>query len=152
MTGSGTHTTEDRLTLRSQLSELSQLPAWIERLALEHAIPQDTQFSMNLCLEEVLSNVIRHGYSGSPDHFIDIRFTNPSENRFVLIVEDYAPHFNPLDAPRLPAIGALDEERIGGQGIRLLRRFAETLEYQAMPSGNRLSMGFSAGDSTTMSH
>jgi serine/threonine-protein kinase RsbW len=149
MTGSGTHTTEDRLTLRSQLSELSQLPAWIERLALDHAIPQNTQFAMNLCLEEVLSNIIRHGYSGSPDHSISIRFANPREGHFVLVVDDEAPQFNPLDAPELPAIDALNEERIGGQGIRLLRRFAESLQYQPTPSGNRLSMGFSTDDSAT---
>ena len=141
---SGAHTTEDRLTLRSQLSELSQLPAWIERLALEHAIPHDTQFAMNLCLEEVLSNIIRHGYAGSPDHSIAIRFTKSAEDRFVLAVEDDAPHFNPLDAPELPTVGTHDQEGIGGQGIRLLRRFAETLEYRATPSGNRLIMSFSA--------
>lgn len=147
MTGSGTHTSEERLTLRSQLSELSQLPAWIERLASEHAIPQDTQFAMNLCLEEALSNIIRHGYSGSPDHSMSVRFMNPAESHFVLVVEDEAPHFNPVDAPELPAVGVDDQEGVGGQGIRLLRRFAETLEYQATPSGNRLSMGFSAAGS-----
>ena len=142
MTGRGTHTTDERLTLRSQLSELSQLPAWIQRLALEHAIPRDTQFAMNLCLEEILSNIIRHGYSGSPDRSIDIRFINPAEGHFVLVVEDEAPHFNPLDSPGLPAINTLNEERIGGQGIRLLRRFAETLEYQATVSGNPTEHGF----------
>jgi len=147
MTGTGTHTTEERLTLRSQLSELSQLPAWIARLALEYAIPQDTQFAMNLCLEEVLSNIIRHGYSGSPEHSMSVRFSSPREGQFALVVEDQAPHFNPLELPEPPAIGALDEDRVGGLGIRLLRRFSETLEYQATPSGNRLSMGFSAAGS-----
>jgi serine/threonine-protein kinase RsbW len=149
MTGSGTHTTEEKLTLRSHLSELSQLPVWIERLALQHAIPGSTQFAIHLCLEETLSNIVRHGYSGSPDHSMSIRFTSPAEEHFVFVVEDEAPHFNPLSEPELPGIGALDEERVGGQGIRLIRRFAETLEYQAMPRGNRLSMGFSAVGSAT---
>jgi anti-sigma regulatory factor (Ser/Thr protein kinase) len=147
MTGSGTHTTEERLTLRSRLSEMSQVPVWIERLAPQHAIPADTQFAMNLCLEEVLSNVIRHGYGGQSDRYIVIQFLNPKDGYFVFLVEDEASHFNPLEAPELPAIGALDEERVGGLGIRLLRQFASALEYQATPTGNRLTMGFSVAGS-----
>jgi anti-sigma regulatory factor (Ser/Thr protein kinase) len=55
-----------------------------------------------------------------------------------------APPFNPVISPELPAVSSLDEIRVGGHGIRLLRRFADALEYQTTPSGNRLSIGFSA--------
>jgi serine/threonine-protein kinase RsbW len=147
MTAKGTPTTEQRLTLRSQLSELSLAYAWVERLGSEYAIPNDTQFAMNLCLEEVLSNIIRHGYSGRPDGSINIRFTNPQEGCFVFVVEDEAPLFNPLEAPEPPPVNSLEEMRAGGRGIGLLREFAQTLEYQARPTGNRLSIGFRTGDS-----
>jgi hypothetical protein len=33
---------------------------------------------------------------------------------------------------------------VGGQGIRLVRQFADAVEYQPKASGNRLRMGFSA--------
>jgi anti-sigma regulatory factor (Ser/Thr protein kinase) len=49
-----------------------------------------------------------------------------------------------VDAPELPPINLLDEVQIGGQGIRLLRRFADTLEYRSTPTGNRLTIGFAA--------
>jgi anti-sigma regulatory factor (Ser/Thr protein kinase) len=147
MTGNGKDTTEERLILRSRLSELARLPGWIERLASRHAISANTQFAMNLCLEEVLSNIIRHGYSGKPDHSIAVHFASPRKDYFVIIVEDDAPPFNPLAAPELPALSSLGEIRIGGQGIRLLRRFADALEYQATPTGNRLSIGFTAAGS-----
>jgi serine/threonine-protein kinase RsbW len=147
MSGNGTDTTGELLNLRSRMSELAQLPAWIERLASRHAIPASTQFAMNLCLEEVLSNIIRHGYSGNPDHSIAVRFASPRDDYFVFDVEDEAPPFNPVDAQEPPAISSLDDIQIGGQGIRLLRRFADSLEYQATPTGNRLSIGFSAAGS-----
>ena len=103
---------------------------------------------MNLCLEEVLSNIIRHGYSGKPDHSIAVRFTSPREDYFVFVVEDEAPPFNPVDVTGVAAaLSSLEEIRIGGQGIRLLRRFADALEYQATPTGNRLSIGFTAAGS-----
>jgi RNA polymerase sigma factor (sigma-70 family) len=42
---------------------------------------------------------------------------------------------------------SLEEITVGGQGVRLLRRFADALEYQATPTGNRLSIGFNVSGS-----
>ena len=142
MTGNGNDTAGERLNLRSRMSELTHLYPWIERLASRHWIPANTQFAMNLCLEEAISNIIRHGYSGNPDHSIAIRFTSPREDYFMFVVEDEAPPFNPIESPELPPLSSLEEFAVGGQGIRLLRRFADALEYQATPAGNRLSIGF----------
>jgi serine/threonine-protein kinase RsbW len=144
MTGNGMDTTGERLNLRSRMSELTQLHPWIELLAARHSIPASTKFAMNLCLEEVLSNIIRHGYSGTPDHSIAIQFANPRKDYFVIVVEDEAPPFNPADAPELPGLRSLEEIQLGGHGIRLLHSFADALEYQAAPTGNRLSIGFTA--------
>jgi serine/threonine-protein kinase RsbW len=102
---------------------------------------------MNLCLEEAISNIIRHGYSGNPDHSIAIRFTSPREDYIILVVEDEAPPFNPVESPELPLLSSLEEIAVGGQGVRLLRRFADVLEYQATPTGNRLSIGFNVAGS-----
>ena len=147
MTGNGMDTTGERLELRSRMSELTQVLPWIERLAVRHAIPASTLFAMNLCLEETLSNIIRHGYSGKPDHSIAVHFASPRKDYFVFVVEDDARHFNPVDAPELPLLSSLEEIAVGGQGVRLLRRFADVLEYQATPTGNRLSIGFTAAGS-----
>ena len=133
MIGNGKHTTGERLNLRSRLSELTQLLPWIERLASRHTIPADTKFAMNLCLEEVLSNIIRHGYSGKPDHSIAVQFSSPREAIFVFVVEDEAPPFNPVDAPELPPLSSLEDPQIGGQGIRLLRRFADEPDTRRRP-------------------
>lgn len=138
----GIDQTQDRLSLRSQLSQMSQLPAWIEGLAARHGIPADVQFAIDLCLEEALSNVIRHGYAGMDDRSVNVHFSTPRDGFFQFIIEDEAPLFNPLDAPELPALTPDGDSRIGGQGIRFLRHFADSLEYEPTPTGNRLSIGF----------
>ena len=143
MTGNGKGTFEERLDLQSQLSDLARVPDWIERLAMQYSIPSRLQFSINLCLEEVLSNIVRHGYSSERDQGISLKFVNPRENYFVFIVEDHAPLFDPVHSPELPPLCPPDLGRVGGQGIRLLRQFADALEYEPLPTGNRLSMGFS---------
>lgn len=147
MTGGGKLMTGEIRTLQSRLSELALIHPWIDSLTLRYGIPQDKGFAMKLCLEEVLSNVILHGYAGHAEHFITVEFTNPKDGYFVFVVNDEAPPFNPVDAPELPVLDPVDVNRIGGQGIRLLRHFADTLEYRATPSGNQLFIGFSTASS-----
>jgi anti-sigma regulatory factor (Ser/Thr protein kinase) len=143
-TPSSASTAEERLALRSRLSDISLVPGWIEHLASQHDIPEATQFAINLCLEEILSNVIRHGYRGDPNHSMAIRFASAQPGQFVLVVEDAAAPFNPLAAPELPPPASLDDARVGGQGIRLVRRFADAVAYEPMPAGNRMTLTFRA--------
>src|ERR1700730_627917 len=111
MIANGTEQTQDRLVLRSRLSDMAQLPGWIEALGARHAIPADVQFAIDLCLEEALSNVIRHGYAGADNRRVMVRFTMPGEGYFNFVIDDEAPHFNPLDAPELPALSPDKDSR-----------------------------------------
>jgi anti-sigma regulatory factor (Ser/Thr protein kinase) len=132
-----------QLTLRSRIAELSLVPAWIEQLSVEHGVAPSTQFAMNLCLEEVLSNIIRHGYRNEEDHAINVCHVSSQNNSLVLAIEDEAPHFNPLTVNAPPVEETTDASRVGGLGLRLLRGFAERVEYEATPTGNRLTLAFS---------
>jgi anti-sigma regulatory factor (Ser/Thr protein kinase) len=146
MTSNTEDATVERLNLQSAISELARIPEWIERLAARYAIPNDMQFAMDLSLEEVISNIMRHGYAGQPNRPIRVQFSSPRASQFVFIVEDEAPHFNPLAAPELPCVDSQGQARIGGHGVRLIRHFAGSLEYQQLPGGNRLTLGFSRSE------
>jgi len=135
-------TTENRLILQSRLEELARVWPWLESLASRYKIPGKTQFAMNVCLEEALSNIIRHGYSNERPHSVTVEFANPQTGYFIFIVEDQAPPFNPVDAPELSVLDSFGEVRMGGHGIRLLKGFADTLEYRRTPNGNQLRIGF----------
>ena len=146
------HTQEEQLNLSSRLADLTRVARWVESLASEHGFSSELVFAVKLCLEEALSNVIRHGYRGDPDHAIAIHCSvrtvrQPAESagELVFAIEDDAPHFNPLEAVQAgdDASRTLDEIVPGGQGIRLLRKFAGSLQYEPLASGNRLIIGFS---------
>jgi serine/threonine-protein kinase RsbW len=134
----------ERLVLRGRLSEIARIAPWIESLASRHAISAKVQFAIDLCLEEVVSNIVQHGYQGESDRGVTVDFAVRDPQTFVFVVEDEAPRFNPLEASDLPPLNEQDGDRIGGQGIRLLRRFADTVEYEPTSAGNRLRMSFSA--------
>lgn len=138
-----THKAEERLSLRSRLADLALVWPWVDDLAAEHAIPEDTHYAINLCLEEALANIIRHGYAGEPNHAITISFTLDGKNGLTFIVQDNAPHFSPC-WPMEPQEQQSPINRFepGGQGLRLMRRFAGTLAHEKLSGGNRLTIGF----------
>ena len=133
---------EERLGLGSNTADLSLVAPWIERLGSEHGVPASTQFAMNLCLEEVLSNIIRHGYGNKPGSSIVVRYSLTPDKSHLLVIDDEAPHFDPLTAEESPVEDTLNGIRVGGLGLRLVKSFATNLQYESKPIGNRLSISF----------
>jgi len=136
-----------QLTLRSQLPELALVPPWVDALARQHAIPEKRCFAIQLCLEEALSNIIRHGYRSEPDRTLSITFASSSEAGLSFTIEDCAPPFDPTapEAMQEPAapLSLLDLEP-GGNGLPLLRKFSDSLRYERLANGNRLTIRFFA--------
>jgi anti-sigma regulatory factor (Ser/Thr protein kinase) len=137
---------EARLTLESRLADLARVCPWVDALAAEYAIPADTRYAIDLCLEEAISNVIRHGYGGEPGHPITILFMPDGQNGLTFVIRDNAPPFAPSEQGQLREADAppasIDQFMVGGQGIRLMRRFAGALVYEPLPGGNRLTISF----------
>jgi anti-sigma regulatory factor (Ser/Thr protein kinase) len=133
---------EARLSLKSRLAELTLVRPWVERLAAEHGTSEEKVFAINICLEEALSNVIRHGYKGEPDHSLTVDFSASADGGLVFTIEDSAPLFNACAFRERPAPASPDEIKPGGQGIPLMRKFAGSLRWEPLPHGNRLTFGF----------
>ncbi len=138
-----------RLTLKSQLDDMGALWPWVESIAAQYAIPADTVFGIHLCLEEAVSNVIRHGYGGQPGNTITVDYTLSDGHVLLFTVEDQAPAFDPITAPLIedqPVASPMDYLRPGGRGILLMRSFANSLGYERLENGsgggNRLTIGF----------
>ena len=55
-------------------------------------------------------------------------------------MRDNGPAFDPATAPPRPDGAALEQERPGGLGLVLLRRYARGLDYTRLPGGNRLRL------------
>ena len=133
-----------RLILQSQLDEIKRLWPWVDALGAEFTIPADTMFAIHLCLEEAVSNIIRHGYQGQGGRPIFIEFTPESGIDILFTIDDQAPPFDPL------AFGAGRQSKSqtdllepGGHGISFLRKYSGGLGYRRLPQGNRLTIRFS---------
>lgn len=133
--------TQARLELDSQLSALSLVPPWVDALADHYGLTSETRYAINLCLEEALANVVLHGFQNEPGHPVVIE-TSVDGGSLFFAIEDNAPPFAPVDPGERTGSADLETMQVGGNGIRLIHRFAATVAYEPLPHGNRLTLGF----------
>jgi anti-sigma regulatory factor (Ser/Thr protein kinase) len=132
-----------QIAISADLAELQRVSLWADAIASERSLQENTRFAIHLCLEEAVSNIIRHGCSGSAQPTaITIDCIESAEGGLVFIIEDSTAHFNPLLALPAPLLDADGQIPLGGRGIGLLRAFAGSLDYEPTATGNRLRIGF----------
>ena len=118
------------VTFANDQSEVGKLSRLVEAFGDVHDLPPQSIFSVNLALEEVVTNIIRYAYNdhGVP-HPIVVRLAF-EDGVLAAQVEDDGRAFNPLDAPPPDIDASLEERPIGGLGIHLVRSMMDSVEYR----------------------
>ena len=133
------------------MPEIATAARWIESLATELDLPGRLVFDMQVCLEELMSNIVRHGgvhpsstsYLPQADPALLISITvNVLADRIILAVEDNGRPFNVAQASAKLVDRPLEEVQPGGLGIHLIKSFADNLEYHRTEKGNRVTIEF----------
>jgi anti-sigma regulatory factor (Ser/Thr protein kinase) len=133
----------ETLTVRADLAELSRVNAWLALAGARLALPAGTIFALDLCLEEAVSNIIRYGLKAAPPERQTVQLTMSHEATLLrLMIEDHGPAFDPTQAPDPELPTQLEDAAIGGLGIHLMRRFAQSMRYQRQDGINKLILDF----------
>lgn len=114
------------------------MSAWWREWAAAAAFSSAIQDSGELCLNEVVANIIQHGGQANT---IDITFEADTGGVRMTIADDGKP-FNPATYSPAPLPSTLDEATPGGLGITILRSFAALLAYDRIDNRNTLSVTF----------
>ncbi len=126
-----------RLALQRNLEELQRMAVWVDDVAQRVGLPEALVFGLQLCLEEAVSNVIRHG--GVAAEWSEIRVSLVErDGAFAALIEDEGPAFDPTHQPTPEPVSSIDSAKIGGLGIHLMRQFTTRIDYWREGSCNRL--------------
>ena len=136
----------ETLVVQAEIAELARVGDWIETLGQRCALRQSVIFAMHLCLEEAVSNIIRHGFAESRDGDRESREVRLAvEERgdaIVLTVEDTGKPFDPFKVPPRAKPTTIENVSEGGWGIPLMTQFARRLAYERSEGINRLTLCF----------
>ena len=121
----------------NDLSEIPRVAARVEEFCVAREIPGKIIYRFNLSLDEVLTNIISHGLTqGRHEIAVSVALQN---GNLVAEVSDDGPAFDPLSAPAPDIRAPIEERKIGGLGIHLLRTLMDAVEYRRADGRNLLT-------------
>lgn len=134
-----------QIVIQARLEQLRDLEHWVERLAVQFLLPAVLVHRIDLCLTELVTNVISYGYPDGRIGDIRIRFWR-QPGQVVIGIDDDGIAFDPTshEPPGLPS--ALADAPAGGRGMRLVRHFSDQQQYRAAAPGNQLRLLFRAAE------
>ncbi|NLD57550.1 MAG: ATP-binding protein [Methanomicrobiales archaeon] len=123
------------LTIDSAIDEIPVVSERLETLMSGARFSPEAVLDTQLAVEEAITNVIVHGYKQKGN---EIRIAcQLIDGAIVIRITDSAPPFNPLSLPTPDLDSDVNERRIGGLGIYLIRRVMDGVEY-AYEGGNNV--------------
>ena len=123
------------LILKNEPAELERVLGFVSDLCARHGITPQTEFDLNLALDEIVTNVIRHAYPEGGEHQFTLQI-EVSDEEFVARFEDDGIEFNPLEHPAPDLTVPLGERQEGGLGIFLARQVMTSVAYQRSAGKN----------------
>jgi anti-sigma regulatory factor (Ser/Thr protein kinase) len=117
------------LILRNHVSEVGRLVDWVEAFGAEAGLPPDVTFRLTLALDEIVSNVLRHGFVDGADHRISVS-VRVEGGMVTAIVEDDGIPFDPHDAPAPKLDAPIGERTPGGLGVHLVKTTMDDVQYR----------------------
>lgn len=130
---------EKSIILANDISELSNLTAFIDEVGEAFSLAPDVVFNLNLVIEEAVVNVINYAYPKEEHQYIYLS-AKLHEDSIVLVLTDTGKEFDPTLAPEADITLSAEEREIGGLGIFLIRQIMNEVRYERIDGKNVLTL------------
>lgn len=123
---------EIQVQILSRPELLAPVRSMVNALAQDAGLDDISACHLVLAMDEALTNIIRHGYAGSPDGRIWIRLSQLADGPGLRV--EIVDRARTVDPDQFRGRD-LDEIRPGGLGMHLMRSLVDRLEHAPRPEG-----------------
>jgi len=127
------------ITLRNDLAEIPRLAEAVEVFCAPLEPSTKDLMGLQLVLEELVTNVINHGYRDGQPHTFTVSLSL-SGRLVTAVIDDDAPAFDPLARAEVDTTLPLDQRPIGGLGVHLVKKLTTHARYERRNGRNLLSI------------
>ena len=146
---------QDELAVGASGAEVRRASAWLIVACAQRDVPLAQAQRLEICLNEVLDNVLSYGGSAVGNSPIRLQLTvlpapdvaQVAEAR--VTVTDAGVAFNPLVVAMPPHAHSVAEARPGGLGLVMIRRCSDLLDYRREGGENHFTFGARWGGGPT---
>ena len=126
-------------TIGNNLTALPPLMTKVNRFLDQHTVPHEAIFRVNLAIEEIVTNIIKYGYDDAGHHTITVNLALFPDTIRLQLKDDGHP-FDPLQTPAPDIHVPLDQRKVGGLGLHLVRETVSHIAYRRENGANILEM------------
>jgi len=119
-----------------KIESMGEIFAFLEKFVDGHEVDEKTAFCINLVVEELFTNMVRHNVGGSDRISLSIERQN-DHLHLELIDTDVEP-FDPNTAEIPPVDAGIENRRPGGLGIYLVKKMVDDVNYDYETDGRRM--------------
>jgi serine/threonine-protein kinase RsbW len=124
----------------ARLAELRRVGAFVEGYCQDRSLSRDHYLRVNVILEELFVNTVRHGHRGDCEAPVWMTL-EAGEAVLQVTYEDTAPPFNPYARlPLQPPDTTGEMRKIGGLGVLLTKELAQGRDYAYIFGRNRIRL------------
>jgi anti-sigma regulatory factor (Ser/Thr protein kinase) len=114
---------------------LSEADEWLR----EHHFNDELRKKILLCLDEVVINVLRYGFTDKEKCVFFITLYC-DESKMIIRSRDTGRPFDPTRVPKPDVTSTLEERPIGGLGVHIIRSLMDSVEYTRNGNYNELTL------------
>lgn len=126
----------------ARMDSMQEIRKFVEEAGTQAGLRREDALKLLLIVEELFTNTVMHGYGGDSDAPVWIGL-DPVPAGVRLGYEDEAPAHDPLSSftPMKTSV-MLNEQPVGGLGVKLIRKLATDISYRRERDRNCIQLTF----------
>jgi len=125
------------ISFANDLRELTHVLQLVNVFLEPRELQSKLVYAVNLILEEILMNIIRHGYDDEDSHEIEVQIELEEEEVALTVIDD-GREFNPLTIPGPDRSKSAMDRLEEGLGLQFVRHMRNAMEYRREGDKNML--------------
>ena len=125
------------MRIKNRMEDMPEIASMVERFCAQSGIPSAITNDLNLCLDEILCNIISYGYPEQGAGTITVKL-NYGRGRLEAEIHDDGMAFDPLQAGPPDTSGTVQTRKIGGIGIHFVKELMDDIVYRRVGDENQL--------------
>ena len=109
------------------MASLETLVTFVREFLAAERLPESMGFDLDLVIEELFTNLVRHGHSGRNE--VDVSLDRDPPDVVLRIREFDADQFDPTMLPPVDLDRPIEERQPGGLGVHFVRVLSRTFQY-----------------------
>jgi serine/threonine-protein kinase RsbW len=122
----------NKLEIKSRTENLTAIREFINNAAKGAGFSKETIDNIILAVDEACTNIIKHAYKYIPDGRIVIKYKT-DEHSFTIEIVDFGKSFDPMLVPNPDLQKYIDQGRVGGLGMFLMKTLMDEVKYTSIP-------------------